>query len=152
MRSNWHDAVQRYLDGQLDAEESTVFHRTLKESAELRALYLDYVNLEVALAAAAEAPALTRESLGKTRSFPPSTDLLSWPRWRWVASVAACLALVLCARFYAVRQMSRPHMDVTTALTSTQSAIARLSIKPLSTLPDWLSPTASLLDQPRITK
>ena len=48
------------------------------------------------------------------------------------------------------RNPSRLRPDVAAACSSAQEAIARLSVEPASSLPAWVSPTASMLDQPRI--
>jgi WD40 repeat protein len=60
MTDHWHEQVRRYADGLSTAEESASLEKALVESAELRAWYLDLMNLEVALGAAADAAAMTR--------------------------------------------------------------------------------------------
>jgi hypothetical protein len=82
-------------------------------------------------------------------AFPQSPAQLPSHRWRWFAA-AACAALVVFAMLPKHRDVSRKHPDIMAIISSTQSVIARLSIEPLSTIPAWASPTASLLDEPRI--
>jgi len=147
MKSNWHETIQRYLDGLLSAEEVTELHEALYENAELRALYLDYINLDVALGTAAEAALLGENGIGKTAIFPRPPARLSTPSWRWLGATAACAALVVFAMLSTHRDSSRARPDIDATLSSTQSAIARLSVEPASPLPAWMSPTASLLDQ-----
>jgi len=40
--------------------------------------------------------------------------------------------------------------DIAAVITSSQGAIARLSLDATSALPAWMSPTASLLESPRV--
>ena len=150
MKSNWHETIQRYLDGQSSREEAAALHEALNEDAELRALYLDYMNLDVALGAAAEAEVIRENGTGKTAIFPRPPARLSTHYWRWFGATAACAALVVFAMLSRPRNSSRARPDLADTISSTKSAIARLSIEPPSSFPAWMSPTASLRDQPRI--
>ena len=53
MKNNAHEQIQRYMNGQASTEEAAALQTALKNDADLRALYLDYMNLDVALAGAA---------------------------------------------------------------------------------------------------
>lgn len=63
------------------------------------------------------------------------------------ASVALLLVIVV---IFTSREPSRARPDIAAIISSTQGTIARLSYEPVSTLPAWMSPTASMLDQPRL--
>lgn len=150
MNAHWHEQIQRCLSGDATPEEIVPLQQALKDDAALRALYLDYMNLDVALGAAAEAAAFTENDAGRIASFPRPDAQPSPHYWRWVASTAACAALTVVALLSRPRTSSRAGWDIAATISSTQSAIARLSVEPPSSFPAWVSPTASLLDQPRI--
>ncbi|MDD5199152.1 MAG: hypothetical protein PHC88_05055 [Terrimicrobiaceae bacterium] len=136
----WHEQIQRHMNGRASAEEAAALCEALNEDAELRALYLDYMNLDVALSAAAE---IADNGTGRiaTRTRLPA------PSWRWLAAAAACVALIISVVLPGFRDSSPARPDV--AFSSAQIAVARLSVRPTSTLPGWISPTASLLDERR---
>ena len=70
---------------------------------------------------------------------------------RLMPALAAGVALLLViAVIFTRREPPRPRPDIAAIISSTQSHIASLSVEPPSLLPAWASPTASLLDQPRI--
>ena len=152
MTNHWHERIQRYVNGQADAEEAAALQTVLKENAELRALYLDYMNLDVALGAVAEAATITENGLGGIAGFPRVSAQSSPHYWRWIAAAAACVVLVTIGMLSRHRNPSRTRPDVATACSRTQEAIARLSVEPPSVFPAWASPTASMLDQPAIPK
>lgn len=150
MNAHWHDQIQRCLAGDATPEETAALQQALKDDAELRALYLDYLNLDVALGAAAEAAALSGNEADRMAVFPQPPARLFPHYWRWLGAAAACAALVVLAILPKRRDDSRPLPDVAAAISTAQNAIARLSVEPPATLPAWMSPTASLLDQPQI--
>ena len=149
MKNHWHEQIQRYVNGQLDAKESAALETALNQDAELRVLYLDYMNLDVALCAAAESASIHEIETGGRISPLPAQS--SPHRWRWLAA-AACVALVMIWTLHGLRNPSPKRPDVAAACSSAQEATARLSIEPTSSIPVWASPTASMLDQPRIPK
>ena len=53
MNNDWHAQIQCYMNGQAGAEEVAALQAALQADAGLRALYLDYMNLDAALGAAA---------------------------------------------------------------------------------------------------
>jgi len=53
--NDWHDLIQRHLTGTASPEEATTLEEVLKKDADLRGLYLNYANLDMALGARAEA-------------------------------------------------------------------------------------------------
>ena len=150
MNAHWHEQIQRCMTGDAAPEEIAALQQALKNDAELRALYLDYMNLDVALGAAAEMAASAENEIGRTTAFPQPTARPSPHYWRWLAAAAACAALIVSAMLPKHRDASRARPDIAAIISSTQSAIARLSVEPPSLFPAWASPTASLLDPPRI--
>jgi len=150
MKEHWHEQIQRCVSGDSTQEEAAALQQALKDDAELRALYLDYVNLDVALGVAAEAAAITETGIGKIAMHPPPS---AWPilhHWRWLAAAAACAALIVILPRHRVSSGARQDFDAT--ISSTQNAIARLSFEPASSLPEWMSPTASMLQSPETRK
>lgn len=143
MNAHWHEQIQRCVAGDAEPKEIAALQQALKKDAELRAFYLDYLNLDMALGAAAEAATITENRLNNTTAVSPH-------HWRWLAATAACAALVALALLPAHRDSSQTQPDIADTISSTQGAIARLSIEPPSLFPAWSSPTASLLDLPRI--
>ncbi len=148
MNNHWAGTIQRYLDGQSNAEEITALQQELSEDADLRDLYLDYVNLDVALGAAAEKATLTGSEIGRTASFPPTRSRTSPQSWRWLAAAAACAALIAFFVRSKPRHSAPARPDIAATIASTQSAIARLSVEPAPSPASWTSPTASLLNPP----
>ncbi len=149
MRNEWHEQSQRYLDGKSSEQEIASLHHALAEDAELRRLYLDYVNLEVALNNASEKWALAERETDRATNFPDPTSETSAGFWRWVAVAAACLALLFCVVLFMKRrapEAARPDFAATFA--STRRAIAGLSLEPAPPLAWSNSPTASLLAPP----
>ena len=61
MNHDWHDLIQHYIAGTLADDEALALQNALKSDADLRALYLDYMNLDVAL----EAHAGSREAVNE---------------------------------------------------------------------------------------
>jgi hypothetical protein len=152
MKNHWHEQIQRYVNGQASAEEVAALQAALNKDAELRALFLDYMNLDVALGAAAEAATITESGIGGITTFPCSPAQSSPHYWHWLAAATACAALLVFAILPRHRNPVRMRPDVAAACYSAQEAIARLSVEPTSSIPVWASPTASMLDQPRIPK
>ena len=151
MKHRWHERIQRYLEGQAGAEESAAFQAAMKNDSDLRALYLDYVNLDVALVAVAEVAAIPENVIGGTATLPRSPAQSSRHYWRWIAAIAAASAALVVMRMLPRHRNASPaRPDVVAACSSTQGAIARLSVEPPSVFPAWASPTASMLDQPPI--
>jgi len=151
MKSHWHETIQRYVDGQSSAEEAAALLKGLNEDAELRALYLDYMNLDMALGAMADEAAVGENGSNRVTSLHEAR-VGSPPHYgRWTAAAAAALAvLVVFAMLPRGPKPLRTGHDVAAAITSAQVAIARLAFDTTSALPAWMSPTASLLEPPRV--
>ncbi len=151
MNADWHEQIQRCMTGDATPEEIAALQAALNDDAELRALYLDYMNLDAALGAAAETAAITENETGRITAFFPRPSARLSPRyWGWLAATAACAALIVFSMLPKHRNSVRVRPDIVAAISATESAIARLSVEPPSLFPAWASPTASLLDQPRI--
>jgi hypothetical protein len=143
MNDLWHERIQRQLNGQSSAEESAALEEALNRDAQLRALYLDYANLDAALGAAAEAAAFPARGARRPAQAP-----LSRPLWRWLAPAAACAALLLVGLLYERRGAARGRADLNAVTLSARAAISRLPARVPPPIPAWMSPTASLLGEP----
>jgi len=89
LNTEWHDLIQRRLSGTLTEDETSALQQALASDDTLRRIYLDYVNLDVALAAKAEGEIATRELITASASCPVS-------RWRpWHRFAAAAVAGLL---------------------------------------------------------
>ncbi|WP_395747710.1 hypothetical protein [Prosthecobacter sp.] len=129
MRTDMHELIQRHLAGHTTAEESEALQAALKADATLRALLLDYANLDVALGGLAESE----------RAEPPR--IVRWQVWRPLAAAAACVFGLLIFS----RRPARPQPELTEVFATTESAIAHMPEPSLDPLPEWMSPTASML-------
>lgn len=151
MKPHWHESIQQYVDGQSSAEEAAALLKGLNEDAELRALYLDYMNLDMALGAMADAAAVNENGPKRITSLHEACAGSSPHYWRWAAAAAAAIAaLIVFAMLPRVSKPLRTGQDVAAAIASSQGAIARLSFDTTSALPAWMSPTASLLETPTV--
>jgi anti-sigma factor RsiW len=148
MKNDWHEQIQRYLSGESSAEEAAALQQALNEDAKLRALYLDYVNLDAALATAAERTILTEKGIEKRAAFPHPRAWRSPQSWRWLAAAAAGLAVVVFSMVSRHRDSSPARPDIAASIASTRSAIARLSVEPAPSFSLRSSSTAFLLDPP----
>jgi hypothetical protein len=152
MKEHWHEPIQRYVAGDSTQEETTALQQALKDDAELRALYLDYLNLDLALGAAAEAASMTgNEIAGMAINRQPSARSILHYR-RWIAAAAACAALVVLTILPRHHDSTRARNDFGATFSSAQNAVAQLSFEPASSLPGWMSPTASMLQLPQTPK
>jgi hypothetical protein len=62
MKPDWHQLIQNHLAGLASEEESAELETALNEDAKLRALYLDYANLDMSLEASAQAATALQEA------------------------------------------------------------------------------------------
>ena len=149
MNTDWHDMIQRHIAGSTTLEEAMTLQEALKADAELRALYLDYMNLDMALGAAAERAMPAANESDKIHSFPRPSARWSSSSWRWVAA-AACAALIMLAMLPRHRDPAPLRPDVAVTISSAQQVIAQMTVESPAPLPEWASPTASMLDPPRL--
>ncbi len=150
MTSHWHEQIQRYVNGQANAAEAVDLQAALNGDAKLRALYLDYVNLDVALAAVADAEAIAEDEIARIAASARGTAWSSPRSGRVLVAMAACAALFIGALLIRHRPSAQQsNSDVAAACAATQEVITRLAVEPPALFPAWASPTASMLDPPR---
>jgi hypothetical protein len=89
----WHDFIQRYIAGTLPDDEALALQNALKSDKDLRALYLDYMNLDVALGSHAESRAAVNEILASPMAGKTSRSA-HWLSWRPLAAASAAGILV----------------------------------------------------------
>lgn len=90
MNQDWHELIQRYIAGTLPEQESLLLQNALKSDAELRMLYLDYINLDVALESQAESRVAVSEILASHVVAEPGGRR----RWRFLRPLGVAAALV----------------------------------------------------------
>lgn len=88
MNHDWHDLVQRYIAGTLTDDEALALQNALKSDKDLRALYLDYMNLDVALESHAESRMAVNEILTSPMAGEVSCST-RWLAWRPLTAAAA---------------------------------------------------------------
>jgi len=150
MKSHWHEIIQKYFDGQASPAEAAALFNGLNEDAELRDLYLDYMNLDMALGALVDAVAVEESGSNRMTSVHEARARAPLRLWRWAAAAAAMAAVILFAMLPRAPKPLHIGQDAAAAITSSQNAIARLAFDTTSALPAWMSPTASLLEPPTI--
>ncbi len=97
MNTQWLDLIQRYADGRADVEEVGELQKAMKADPELRARFVDYMNLDASLSAAASA---REASIGTMKSLP-KTPRPIWLQWRPLAWAALVPLAGLCVWFAA---------------------------------------------------
>jgi hypothetical protein len=96
MNHDWHDLIQRYIAGTLSDDEALALQNALKSDDDLRALYLDYMNLDVALGSHAESRVAVNEILASPMDREPSRTT-RWFSWRpLTAAVAGIVFGMFC--------------------------------------------------------
>ncbi len=95
MNDHWHEKIQRCMTGDATQEEVAALQDALKNDAELRALYLDYLNLDLALETAAMAMGQSMVVFEQR----PTAKLSAWARFSLAAlplgAAAAAVAIFL---------------------------------------------------------
>jgi anti-sigma factor RsiW len=148
-----NELIHRWREDTLSEEQLRRLTDALasKEArAALRAEWLLDAGLAEALRAATVAELRETDALQEMEPMPSpqASHRHVWRSWLPLAA-AACVALLVSGWLVSHFHSSRPRRDVSSAFASSQDAIARFSYEPPATLPEWLSPTASILDQPR---
>lgn len=102
MTEHWHEQVRRYAGGEATAEEIAALEQALEAEPELRVWYVDLMNLDVALGAAAGAAAMTRTLVPfeKKRAI-----------WSWSLAAAAAVALSAGLLFWLGRTPAIAHLE-----------------------------------------
>ena len=88
MNHDWHDLIQGYIAGTLTDDEALALQTALKSDKDLRALYLDYMNLDVALGSHTESRAAVNEMLASPIVGQKNRPT-RWLSWRPLAAAAA---------------------------------------------------------------
>ncbi len=162
---NLDELLQRWREGRLSAAELDDLMRQLGTVEGRKRLRLDWF-LETTLPEALKAADLARAvaKVAPLKSVPWTGRIVAWctgmrSAWRWATAAVALVVIALLAVSLllspgpSTRQearVTRPDLDA--VIWSTQQAIAGMpahSLASASALPGWMSPTASLLDQPR---
>ena len=112
MKPHWHETIQQYVDGQSSAEAAAALREALSEDAELRAVYLDYINLDVALGALADAAAVEENGSNQITTLREARSGSPPHYWRWAGAAAAFAALVAFAMLPRVPKPLRTGQDV----------------------------------------
>ncbi len=145
------DLLHAYLDGTISDTDFARLQALLRENVEARRTLRGLATVDAKLQELGALSTRTGELLVMPTP-PPARSRYALLAWGCVAAAAACVALMLSRTPYPHVNSSRSQSDVAAAVRSTQEAIARLSVEPSASLPAWTSPTASLLDQPRISE
>ena len=98
MNAKWHDIIQRWFAGTATDAEAAELQEALKTDAELRALYLDYANLDAALETAAGDASMRRAS-SPGISVAPKTWKAEKRRSWWIPAAAAAAVAAIFSWF-----------------------------------------------------
>jgi len=93
-------------------------------------------------------PALHHATMRRIRTLPDAP----LPGWRLVPALGAGMALLTAVLIFAHREPRHPSPDFAAVIASTENSIASFAMEPTAVLPGWISPTASLLDPPRLSE
>ncbi|QOV87630.1 hypothetical protein [Humisphaera borealis] len=99
MNTGPHEMIQRRLSGTMTEVEASELQAALGSDAELRRLYLDYMNLDVVLASKAESSEGTRELIVSRVNRPVSRGF-QWRRLSAAASVGLLVGLFSASLVY----------------------------------------------------
>jgi len=91
-----HDLIQQYIAGLLNEADAGSLHESLKVDADLRRLYLHYINLDVALEAQANSKNRVNEILMVTPEMPGEPPA-RWLSWRPLTTATVGLVIGLCS-------------------------------------------------------
>lgn len=150
MSDDWHEQIQRHLNGLSSPEESSALAEALDRDPQVRALYLDYMNLDATLGAMAETAPVGALAEDGRPDHRPEQSRLPWNHWRWLAPAAACAALLVFGLVSERRHVVPARPDLSVATLSVGTAISRLPSQVPPPIPAWMSPTASLLERPTL--
>lgn len=153
MKPDELDLLNGYLTGAISDADFAKLQPLLRESAEARRTLRALATVDAKLQELSALNGRTMELLAMPAPAPSrARSRYKLPAWSAIAAAAACVTLVLIGRLLTHDKPSRARPDVVATISSTHRDIARLSVEPASPLPAWMSPTASLLDPPRISK
>jgi hypothetical protein len=113
-----HDLIERQLSGTLTDEEASLLQSALASDEESRRLYLDYMNLDAALASQAASQAAARELIAASAAPASRRWFQRWPIAAAVGVLAGLSAASLVYGIVAQRQVnSEPRVTAQTLLT-----------------------------------
>lgn len=106
MSVDCHELIQRHIAGAATAEETAELQQALKNDAELRALYLEFINLDLALEAKAEAIGAPPDvvSISDFDEGRASRRI----SWRPLAAAAALAALIVASTCLLLPSLGEP--------------------------------------------
>lgn len=139
---NIDELLARWREDELGDVELKDLTRSLDQPGNRQRLAHDWM-VDFALPEALSAAAL--------QSAPQPPPVVKSPRVvRWIthhpAALAACAAVLVGAGVWLSLLSPRHTQDVNAAFASVQDSISRASVQPPSSMSDWMSPTASLLE------
>ena len=149
MKPDELDLLHGHLNGTLSDADFGRLQALLRASAEARRTLRALATVDAKLQALGSLNTMPTQLLvmpAPSRARP----LYQWLAWSSMAAAAACVALALMGTLSTHVKPSPSRPDLAAEIRSSQNAIGRLSVKPPSLFPVWASPTAALLDQPRI--
>ena len=91
--TDWNQLIQKHLAGMASEEETARLEHTLESDPDLRRLYLDYSNLDMALEASAEAAKALQEAQVLPKAAPNGNFSSLWFSWRPLSSAVAGIVL-----------------------------------------------------------
>lgn len=94
MNAKWHDIIQRWMAGKAAEAEAAELQEALKTDGELRALYLEYANLDAALETAANEASMRRASVGDSPERANERQAKTRRTW-WISAAAASAVAVI---------------------------------------------------------
>ena len=89
MNTDWQEQFERYADGRATPDEVAMLAAALRGEPKLRTEFLDFLNLDVALAAVADGAWMDEEE-----TVPVEEKVIAYRRWPRIA-LAACAMLCL---------------------------------------------------------
>jgi hypothetical protein len=102
MKPDWNQLIHRYIDGLATPEEASALEARLLEDPDLRAMYLDCMNLDVALAAVADAQSMPAERVPARRSF--------WLRPLSAAAAGLVIGIFSATAVWAIASVKSPRV------------------------------------------
>jgi len=141
------DLLNGHFDGTITGDDFARLQTLLRQSAEARRMLRDLSTVETKLRELAAAQATATAILAMPRSQSVQASRRRWT-WAPLATAAACLTLALGMRLLTHRKQEPAKADVVAVIESTQLAITKMPLPSAASLPEWISPTASMLRQP----
>ncbi|MGA2244910.1 MAG: hypothetical protein ABSH48_07925 [Verrucomicrobiota bacterium] len=149
MKPDELDLLHGHLNGTLSEADFGRLQALLRTNAEARRTLRALATVDAKLQALGSLNTMPTRPLS-TPAPARARPLYQRLAWSSMAAAAACVALALTGTLFTRVKSSPSRPDLAAEISSSQNSIGRLSVKPPSLFPAWASPTAALLDQPRI--